>query len=70
MWLPTMLVLDTCAGTGGFPISAMKEMDVKAGNDQERRMDIRKHRLVGVEQQQPTCTGLYLVGAQPCLAPE
>jgi type I restriction enzyme M protein len=44
-------VLDTCCGTGGFLIAAMAEMDAKAGADDAVREDIRKHRLVGVEQQ-------------------
>lgn len=43
-------VVDTCAGTGGFLISAMSEMDEKAGHDDEVRQKIRKHQLVGVEQ--------------------
>ena len=44
-------VLDTCCGTGGFLIAALAEMDAKANGDQDIREDIRKHRLVGVEQQ-------------------
>jgi type I restriction enzyme M protein len=44
-------VLDTCCGTGGFLIAAMAEMDARADGDQAARDDIRKHRLVGVEQQ-------------------
>jgi hypothetical protein len=44
-------VVDTCAGTGGFLISAMREMDEKAGNDDKLRHQIRAHQLVGVEQQ-------------------
>ncbi|OBJ84065.1 class I SAM-dependent DNA methyltransferase [Mycobacterium sp. 1245852.3] len=43
-------VVDTCAGTGGFLISAMREMDEKAGNDDKLRQRIRAHQLVGVEQ--------------------
>jgi SAM-dependent methyltransferase len=44
-------VLDTCCGTGGFLIAALAEMDAKAAGDQEAREDIRRRRLVGVEQQ-------------------
>jgi type I restriction enzyme M protein len=44
-------VLDTCCGTGGFLIAALAEMDAKADGDPDIRDDIRKHRLVGVEQQ-------------------
>ncbi len=48
---PADTVLDTAAGTGGFLISAMVEMDDKAGLDAETREQIRRNRLVGVEQQ-------------------
>jgi type I restriction-modification system DNA methylase subunit len=44
-------VIDTCCGTSGFLISAPAEMDAKADGDPDIRNDIRKHRLVGVEQQ-------------------
>ncbi len=48
---PDDTVLDTCAGTGGFLISAMREMDAKAGNDPTKLKRIRAQGLVGVEQQ-------------------
>lgn len=48
---PNDVVLDTCAGTGGFLIAAMIEMDQKAGPDEELHSRIRRHQLVGVEQQ-------------------
>jgi hypothetical protein len=48
---PNDTVVDTCAGTGGFLIAAMAEMDRKAGHDPATREEIRAHRLVGVEQQ-------------------
>jgi type I restriction enzyme M protein len=48
---PTDTVADTCAGTGGFLIAALAEMDAKAGLDMEARQRIREHQLVGVEQQ-------------------
>lgn len=44
-------VIDTCCGTGGFLIAALAEMDAKADANEGAREDIRKHRLVGVEQQ-------------------
>lgn len=43
-------VLDICAGTGGFLISAMQQMMRSAQTDEERRQ-IRQEGLVGVEQQ-------------------
>lgn len=44
------VVLDTCAGTSGFLISAMVEMLKKADTEEERR-NIRRNCLIGVEQQ-------------------
>jgi type I restriction enzyme M protein len=44
-------IIDTCAGTGGFLISAMVEMDSRAGVDRVQREEIRQRRLIGVEQQ-------------------
>jgi SAM-dependent methyltransferase len=44
-------VLDTCCGTGGFLIAALAEMDAKADGDPDIREDIRRHRLIGIEQQ-------------------
>jgi type I restriction enzyme M protein len=44
-------VVDTCCGTGGFLIAALSELDTKAEGDPDVREDIRKHRLVGIEQQ-------------------
>jgi 16S rRNA G966 N2-methylase RsmD len=41
-------VLDICAGTGGFLISAMQHMLKKAITEEERT-DIKKHRLIGIE---------------------
>ena len=43
-------VLDICAGTGGFLISAMHKMMKDAVTDEERTA-IKKHGLIGVEQQ-------------------
>jgi len=43
-------VLDICAGTGGFLISAMRQMFKQAVTEEEKK-HIRKECLVGVEQQ-------------------
>lgn len=51
-------VLDTCCGTGGFLISAMNRMLSTAQTEAERE-DVRKHRLIGVEQQ----PGMYALAA-------
>lgn len=45
---PESKVLDICAGTGGFLISAMQHMLKKAVTDEERA-DIKKNRLIGIE---------------------
>jgi hypothetical protein len=45
---PKSKVLDICAGTGGFLISAMQHMLRKAVTDEERT-DIKKNRLIGIE---------------------
>lgn len=45
---PESKVLDICAGTGGFLISAMQHMLKKAVTEEERT-DIRKNRLIGIE---------------------
>jgi len=44
-------VLDPCAGTGGFLISAMVEMDRQAGDNDELKLEIRENQLIGIEQQ-------------------
>lgn len=43
------IVYDPCCGTGGFLIAAMKRMLQLAGNDEERKVNIRKNQLLGVE---------------------
>lgn len=48
---PSDTILDTCAGTGGFLISALSIMDARVGADEAAREAIRQHQLVGVEQQ-------------------
>lgn len=45
---PKSKVLDICAGTGGFLISAMQHMLKKAVTDKERN-DIKQNRLIGIE---------------------
>lgn len=45
---PEAKVLDICAGTGGFLISAMQHMLKKAVTEEERT-DIKKNRLIGIE---------------------
>lgn len=45
---PQSKVLDICAGTGGFLISAMQHMLKKAMTDEERK-DIKRNRLIGIE---------------------
>jgi len=41
-------VLDICAGTGGFLISAMQSM-LKTANTDEERSDIKRNKLIGIE---------------------
>lgn len=45
---PESKVLDICAGTGGFLISAMQNMLKKAVTEEERT-DIKRNRLIGIE---------------------
>ncbi|AYH47039.1 HsdM family class I SAM-dependent methyltransferase [Dickeya fangzhongdai] len=45
---PESRVLDICAGTGGFLISAMQHMLKKAVTEVQRQ-DIRRNRLIGIE---------------------
>ncbi len=43
------VVYDSCCGTGGFLIAAMKRMLELAGTDQTKRNAIRENQLVGIE---------------------
>lgn len=43
------VVLDSCCGTGGFLISAMKQMLKLAGNDQNKKRNIKEKQLIGIE---------------------
>lgn len=45
---PKDKVLDICAGTGGFLISAVQHMLKKSVSDEERQ-DIKRNRLIGIE---------------------
>ncbi|MCA4995229.1 SAM-dependent DNA methyltransferase [Tsukamurella tyrosinosolvens] len=44
------IVVDTCAGTGGFLISALAEFDERVGYNEDARLQVREHQLIGVEQ--------------------
>jgi type I restriction-modification system DNA methylase subunit len=44
----TDTLLDICAGTGGFLISAMQSM-LKTAHTEDERSEIKKHRLIGIE---------------------
>jgi hypothetical protein len=44
-------VLDPCAGTGGFLIAAMAELDRQIGDDAQGRLRVRERQLIGIEQQ-------------------
>lgn len=43
------VVLDSCCGSGGFLISAMKRMLEKAASNQKKRSAIKENQLVGIE---------------------
>jgi len=45
------VVYDSCTGTGGFLVSAMKYMEESAKNDLNKIRHIKQHQLVGVEYQ-------------------
>jgi hypothetical protein len=55
---PDTKVIDICAGTGGFLISAMQLM-MKQALTEDARKHIKKHCLIGVEQQ----PNMYALGA-------
>lgn len=58
------VVLDNCCGTGGFLISAMKQMISDAGNDEEKIKKIKETQLIGIEPQSNmfalTCANMIL----------
>lgn len=43
------VVVDSCCGTGGFLISAMKHMLALAGANQKKRRAIKENQLIGIE---------------------
>lgn len=43
------VVFDSCCGSGGFLISAMKHMLLIAGSNEKKRRAIKEHQLVGIE---------------------
>ncbi|ROH93194.1 hypothetical protein ED208_01290 [Stagnimonas aquatica] len=43
------VVFDSCCGSGGFLISAMKHMLQLAGSDQKKRRAIKENQLIGIE---------------------
>lgn len=60
------IALDTCTGTGGFLISAMKKMIVDAGNDTKKILEIKSKQIIGVEIQHSifslTCSNMFIHG--------
>jgi type I restriction enzyme M protein len=60
------VVLDSCTGTGGFLISAMKKMIIDAGADNKKIIDIKSKQIIGVEFQHSifslTCSNMYIHG--------
>ncbi|WP_456479496.1 N-6 DNA methylase [Nautilia sp.] len=45
------IVLDICAGTGGFLISAMKKMIIDAAGEKEKEQHIKEKQIIGIEYQ-------------------
>ncbi|MDR2345809.1 MAG: N-6 DNA methylase [Planctomycetaceae bacterium] len=45
------IIYDNCAGTGGFLVSAMKQMILDAKNDKEKIKQIKQKQIIGVEYQ-------------------
>ena len=60
------IVLDTCTGTGGFLISAMKKMIIDASGDKEKELEIKSKQIIGVELQHDIysllCSNMYIHG--------
>ncbi len=60
------IVLDTCTGTGGFLISAMKQMVIDAGGDKKKGKRIKTKQIIGVELQHSifslTCSNMFIHG--------
>ena len=43
------VVFDSCCGTGGFLIAAMRKMLELAGNDEQRKKRVKEEQLIGIE---------------------
>ncbi len=43
------VIYDNCCGTGGFLIKAMKKLFELAGNDNEKKKEIKERQLIGIE---------------------
>ncbi len=60
------VVLDTCTGTGGFLISAMKKMIIDAGGDKNKELAIKSKQIIGVELQHDLfsllCSNMFIHG--------
>jgi len=60
------VVLDTCTGTGGFLISAMRQMIIDAGGDEKKELEIKSKQIIGVEIQHDifslVCSNMYIHG--------
>ena len=60
------VLLDTCAGTGGFLISAMRKMILDAGNDKKKEKNIKDKQIIGIEIQHDifslVCSNMYIHG--------
>lgn len=60
------IVLDNCAGTGGFLISAMKKMVSDAQQDEEKIEHIHEKQIIGIEYQDDIfaliCSNMYIHG--------
>lgn len=60
------IVLDNCAGTGGFLISAMKKMVFDAKEDVKKIKNIHEKQIVGIEYQDDIfaliCSNMYIHG--------
>jgi 16S rRNA G966 N2-methylase RsmD len=60
------VILDNCAGTGGFLISAMKKMVGEANGDKEKIKTIHNKQLIGIEYQDDIfallCSNMFIHG--------
>ncbi|MBC6425316.1 MAG: N-6 DNA methylase [Ekhidna sp.] len=60
------VILDTCTGTGGFLISAMKKMIIDVGGNEKRIKQIKEKQIIGIENQHDIyallCSNMYIHG--------